>query len=153
VLVWDGGTADLAGRVGELQAVSELLSGETKHAAMLIMGEAAVGKSRLVAAAADAVAETGVLVVTGWCLPLSGGVPFLPVVDVLAGLANLDDGQLLIDALSDSPKFVRAELSRLLPDLSDASDQDPGPGRRPVVTADDCHEQHADSTAELIPGA
>jgi predicted ATPase len=50
---------------------------------MLIMGEAGVGKSRLVAAAADAVTEAGAVVLTGWCLPLAGAVPFLPVTDVL----------------------------------------------------------------------
>jgi ATP-dependent Clp protease ATP-binding subunit ClpA len=52
-----GGTAELAGRVGELQAVSDVLSGGGEPAAMLIVGEAGVGKSRLVAAAADAITE------------------------------------------------------------------------------------------------
>jgi predicted ATPase len=78
-----GGAVDLAGRVGELRAVSALLSGESEHTAMLIMGEAGVGKSRLVAAAADAVTEAGAVVLTGWCLPLAGALPFLPVTDVL----------------------------------------------------------------------
>jgi DNA-binding CsgD family transcriptional regulator len=109
----------LAGRVGELRAVSQLLSGETEHAAMLIMGEAGVGKSRLVAAAAEAVTRAGVVVVTGWCLPLSEGLPFLPVLDVLWALAKVDEGRLLQDALAECPPFVRAEVGRLLPDLAE----------------------------------
>ena len=78
-----GGAVNLASRLGELQAVSERLSGVTEPAAMLIVGEAGIGKSRLVAAAADAITEVGVVVATGWCLPMSEGVPFLPLMDVL----------------------------------------------------------------------
>jgi DNA-binding CsgD family transcriptional regulator len=117
----------LAGRVGELQAVSELLSGRSEHAAMLIMGEAGVGKSRLVAAAADAVVRAGAVVMTGWCLPLSEGLPFLPVLDVLQALGRADEGRLLKDALAGCPPFVRAEVGRLLPDLEGAS-VEPGSG-------------------------
>jgi DNA-binding CsgD family transcriptional regulator len=85
---------------------------------MLIMGEAGVGKSRLVAAAADAVTRAGAVVVTGWCLPLSDGLPFLPVMDVLSALAKVDEGRLLQDALAECPPFVRAEVGRLLPGLA-----------------------------------
>ena len=120
-----GGAVALAGRVGELRAVPELLSGESVHAAMLSMGEAGVGQSRLVAAAADAISRAGVVVVTGWCLPLSDGLPFLPVVDVLGALGQADDGGLLNDALAECPAFVRAEVVRLLPDLAEPTN-DPG---------------------------
>jgi DNA-binding CsgD family transcriptional regulator/tetratricopeptide (TPR) repeat protein len=113
-----GGAADLAGRVAELRAVSDLLSGEGEPAAMLIVGEAGVGKSRLVAAAADAITEVGVVVATGWCLPTSEGVPFLPLTDVLSTLEKVDGGRLLNDALAECPAFVRAEVGRLLPDLA-----------------------------------
>jgi predicted ATPase len=119
------GDAALAGRVGELRAVSELLGGGSERAAMLIMGEAGVGKSRLVAAAADAVTRAGTVVVTGWCLPLSDGLPFLPVIDVLSALGKVDEGRLLTDALAECPPFVRAEVGRLLPDLA-ASTGEPG---------------------------
>ena len=109
----------MAGRVGELRAVSQLLSRETERAAMLIIGEAGVGKSRLVAAAADAVTRAGAVVVTGWCLPLSEGLPFLPVMDVLSALGKVDEGRLLKDAFAECPPFVRAEVGRLLPDLAE----------------------------------
>ena len=96
-----GDTAALAGRVGELQAVSELLSGESARAAMLVMGEAGVGKSRLVASAADAISGADVVVLTGWCLPLSEGLPFLPVIDVLRGPRRAQT--VLIEVRADPP--------------------------------------------------
>jgi predicted ATPase len=111
----------LAGRVAELQAVSELPSGESAPAAMLVTGEAGVGKSRLVASAADAVSRADVVVLTGWCLPLSEGLPFLPVIDVLRALDQADGGRLLKDALAECPPFVRAEVGRLLPELAEPS--------------------------------
>src|SRR5215475_13840493 len=46
------GGAGLVGRVVELRAVSALLSGESDVAGMLVVGEAGVGKSRLIIAAA-----------------------------------------------------------------------------------------------------
>jgi DNA-binding CsgD family transcriptional regulator len=118
-----GGTADLAGRVGELRAVSELLSGVSEPAAMLIVGEAGVGKSRLVAAAADAITEVGVVVATGWCLPMSEGVPLLPLMDVLSTLEKVDEGRLLGDALAECPAFAHAEMARLLPALAEPTDR------------------------------
>jgi DNA-binding CsgD family transcriptional regulator len=86
---------------------------------MLIIGEAGVGKSRLVAAAAEAVTRAGAVAVTGGCLPLSEGLPFLPVIDVLSALGRVDEGRLLTDALAECLPFVRAEVGRLLPDLAE----------------------------------
>src|SRR6478752_1897194 len=103
------GIAGLAGRVRELEAVIQLVSGETRHAGMLVIGEAGIGKSRLAAAAAAAVAPE-VLVAPGWCLPLSDTVPFLPITDVLRALDDVDDGRLLTAALDQCPKFVRGEV-------------------------------------------
>jgi DNA-binding CsgD family transcriptional regulator len=117
----------LAGRVGELRAVSKLLSGESESAAMLITGEAGVGKSRLVAAVADALTRADVIVALGWCLPLSDGLPFLPVMDLLRALGRADDGRLLNDALGECPAFVRGEVIRLLPGLEEpTSERDSG---------------------------
>jgi predicted ATPase len=113
-----GGAVGLAGRVDELRAVSELLSGTSKAAAMLVVGEAGIGKSRLVAAAAaDAAQGREVLVLSGWCLRLSDGLPFLPVAGLLRDLAGVDEGGLVKAALADCPPFVAAEVLRLMPDL------------------------------------
>lgn len=46
----------LAGRVGELERATRHLTGASDAVALLIVGEAGIGKSRLVAAAADAAA-------------------------------------------------------------------------------------------------
>jgi DNA-binding CsgD family transcriptional regulator/tetratricopeptide (TPR) repeat protein len=113
------GAVGFAGRRSELRVLTNTLSGDGPTA-LLVVGEAGVGKSRLIAAAADAT-RMGVAVLVGSCLPLSGGRPFLPVVDVLRGMAEADDEQLLKAALADCPVFVRTDLARLLPELGDAS--------------------------------
>jgi predicted ATPase len=104
----------LAGRVRELKAATQLVSGESQHTALLVIGEAGVGKSRLVAAAAASV-PPGVLVVSGWCLPFSESVPFLPIADVLRALDDVDGGRLVTAALDHCPPFVRGEILRLMP--------------------------------------
>jgi AAA ATPase domain len=102
--------------------VTYVLTSGPDAAALLVVGEAGVGKSRLVGAAVDAVrADTAVLI--GGCLPLSEGRPFLPVVDVLRGMAEVEGGRLLKAALADCPAFVRTELARLLPELEETSEQ------------------------------
>jgi len=50
-------------------------------------------------------------VLTGWCLPLSQGLPFLPVVDVLREVGELDDTRLVKAALAECAAFVRVRLS------------------------------------------
>src|SRR5215813_9513246 len=115
----------LAGRVAELRTVADALSGRGASA-LLIVGEAGVGKSRLVAGAAATVAE--VSVVSGWCLPSSAALPLVAVIDAVRGLSEVDAGQLFKAVLGESPSFVRGELARLLPDLDDAREDTVGPG-------------------------
>jgi len=112
-----GVAGGLAGRHRELRVVTRAIMGEAHGAALLVVGEAGIGKSRLVAAAVADAAGAGVTVLSGWCLPLSGGLPYLPVVDVLRGLADVDGGQFLKDTLAECPGFVLDEVSRLLPGL------------------------------------
>ena len=107
----------MAGRHAELRVVTNTLGSESA-AALLVVGEAGVGKSRLVGVAADAV-RPEVTVLPGWCLQLSEGRPFLRIVDVLRGMSEVDGGQLLKAALADCPGFVRTDLARLLPELED----------------------------------
>ena len=116
-------TTAIAGRRRELPAVTGVLTGGTDAVAMLVAGEAGVGKSRLVAAAAGVAAQADVTVLAGWCLPLSQGLPLLPVVDLLRGLGGLDEGRLLDSLLSDCPAFVRDEVARLLPELDESGEQ------------------------------
>jgi DNA-binding CsgD family transcriptional regulator len=135
-----GVAGGLAGRHRELRVVTRAITGETDRAALLVVGEAGIGKSRLIAAAVANAAGAGVTVLTGWCLPLSGGLPYLPVADVLRGLADVDSGQLLKDTLAECPGFVRDEVSRLLPGLEAAAEppsavSDDGWRRRQLLDA------------------
>ncbi|MEP7020682.1 MAG: AAA family ATPase [Pseudonocardiales bacterium] len=112
-----------AGRRRELQAVAGVLGGDTDAVAMLLVGPAGVGKSRLVAEATHVVAQSDVTVLTGWCLGLSEGLPFLPVADVLCRLGELDGGQFLNVLLSNCPPFVRGQVVRLMPQLEELGEQ------------------------------
>jgi len=129
-------TASLAGRRGELRSVTAVLTSTSEVAAMLVVGEAGVGKTWLVAAAGGLAAQSDVTVLTGWCLRLSQGVPFLPVVDVLRGLGELDGGRLVKAALAECAAFVRGEVVRLMPDL-----EEPGEPARPVEAEDGWRRQ------------
>lgn len=114
------GATALAGRVGELRAVSALVAGESAAAGMVVLGEAGVGKSRLVATATAA--RDDVLVLAGWCLPLSKGLPLLPVADLLRDCARVEDGRILSAALDRCPAFVRDEVARQVPEVGDPTD-------------------------------
>jgi DNA-binding CsgD family transcriptional regulator len=67
---------------------------------------------------------------SGWCLGLSEGLPFLPVVDVLRAAGDADAGRLVKAAFAECPPFVRGEVLRLTPDLGDPPDpgEFAGPG-------------------------
>ena len=106
----------IAGRRTELVAVRRHL--ESGNGLLLVTGEAGIGKTRLVTAAA---AGSGVFVATGTCLPLSVQDPLMPIIDVLRAVHEHDDGRSLKEALSDLHPYVREALAHLLPELSDGS--------------------------------
>ena len=58
---------------------------------------------------------------------MAGKLPLLPVADALGELSRVDGGRLLEAALAAAPRYVRAEVGRLLPQLGTG---EPGPGRR-----------------------
>ena len=109
-------TLRIAGRRAELAVVRDHLAG---HGGLLVVaGEAGIGKSTLVDAAA-ALADTRVVV--GRCLPFSTEVPLMPVVELLRSIHDADDGRWIGEALSDCPAYAREALARLLPELSAAA--------------------------------
>jgi hypothetical protein len=79
-----------------------------------VTGQAGIGKTRLVSAAAERAAA---FVAVGHCLPLSTGVPLLPVIDVLRALHDRDGGQGLRAAVAGCPPYMLASLGSLLPEL------------------------------------
>jgi DNA-binding CsgD family transcriptional regulator len=116
----------LVGRSGQLSALEAALAGAVLgHAsAVLIGGEAGVGKTRLVRDFADRSRGTGARVLTGGCLELGAeSLPFTPFTAVLrelvrevgaAGVASLLPG-------GSSP-----ELARLLPEFGTLAGPDEG---------------------------
>jgi Tfp pilus assembly protein PilF len=102
----------IAGRAAELAVVRHHL--ETGTGLLLVVGEAGIGKTTLVAAAA---ARADACVVVGHCLRLSREVPLLPVIDALRVLLDADQGRWMAEALAECPTYVRRSLARLLPEL------------------------------------
>jgi DNA-binding CsgD family transcriptional regulator/tetratricopeptide (TPR) repeat protein len=121
----------LVGRAGELAGLEAALERvrEGRPSAVLIGGEAGVGKSRLAAefgARARAAGATRVL--SGYCLDLSAeGLPFAPFTGVLRELVR----ELGADGVAALlPGRGTRELARLLPELGEPGLQgDPGEAR------------------------
>ena len=112
----------IAGRTEELTAVRRHFA--TGDGLLLVVGEAGLGKTRLVSAAADSTPE--VFIAAGTCLPLSTEVPLLPVSDLLRATHDVDGGQWLEKAFGDCAAYVPSSLSRLLPELAPWADADNG---------------------------
>jgi DNA-binding CsgD family transcriptional regulator len=110
-------TGRFVGRAEQLARLRELLAraagGEPLVA--LIGGEAGVGKTQLVEQLAATASQQGTRVLRGGCVPLGEeGLPFVPVVQALRGLArDLDAAEL--EAVAGP---ARHELGRLVPDLA-----------------------------------
>jgi DNA-binding CsgD family transcriptional regulator len=117
----------LVGRESELAALREFLARATQGngGAVLVAGDAGVGKSRLVAELDEHAAAEGVLVLRGACIDLAETeLPYGPVIGALRDAArNRSEAEL--DALMGP---ARAELARLLPELGVAPLVAPGPG-------------------------
>ena len=110
----------IAGRQSELAAVRRHL--QSGSGLLLVTGEAGIGKTTLVGAAAESV---DTFVAVGRCLQLSREVPLLPVVDALRVLLNAEGGQWMKEALADCPAYVRSSLGLLLPELDAAGPTPP----------------------------
>ncbi|GAA2781526.1 helix-turn-helix transcriptional regulator [Crossiella cryophila] len=105
-----GSGIPLVARGAQLRQLRAALRQASKGAAsaVLVAGDAGVGKSRLLAELSELAAAEGALVLTGRCLDVGeGGLPYLPFVEAL-GL--LREGHL--DALRAHPA-----LAKLLPEV------------------------------------
>jgi DNA-binding CsgD family transcriptional regulator len=112
----------LVGRAAELdQLQSALRRAQDGHsAAVLVAGEAGVGKTRLVTSFAAAAESEGADVLLGGCLDLGeGAVPYAPIVEALRGLIRRTDPADLDAVIGHG----RSELARLMPDLGPAGEE------------------------------
>ncbi len=106
----------LIGRRTELERLSAAL-GRTRaggSAAVLVAGEAGVGKSRLVAAFMPTARAAGALVLVGGCIDLGdGGIPYAPIVEAIRTWLRSAPEERVRRVIGPG----RAELARLVPDL------------------------------------
>ena len=117
------GSVVFVGRERELSRLQAALGGDARL--LLVMGDAGVGKTRLVAEGLRRAAADGLIVAAGGCLPLAEKLPLLPVADALTELGRLEQGRTLEAALGTTPPYVRIEVARLLPQLGSAGKEPP----------------------------
>ena len=115
-----GGSPVLVGRAAELAALQAAFDAVRQGgpAALLIGGEAGVGKTRLISEFAGDVRAAGARVLIGGCLELGAdGLPFGPFTAMLRDLVREIGADELIGLLPGSDRATR-ELARLLPELA-----------------------------------
>jgi DNA-binding CsgD family transcriptional regulator/tetratricopeptide (TPR) repeat protein len=116
----------LVGRAAELgllvSALDRAAAGQA--GAVLISGDAGIGKTRLVAELAATARSRGFPVLIGQCAELGESIPYLPLADALRGATrDPETAPSSRDALREALR-TRPVLGRLLPD----GDTDPGAG-------------------------
>ncbi|CAM5677872.1 hypothetical protein SVIOM74S_06613 [Streptomyces violarus] len=107
------------GRAAELSMLDEVLAGAAAGdpQALLIGGEAGVGKTRLVEEFAGAARRRGAVVALGGCVEIGAdGLPFAPFSTALRALRRELPGQLAAAAAGQEE-----ELARLLPEIGTAA--------------------------------
>lgn len=107
-----GSGVPLIARAGEMRRLRSALARADRGeaCAVLLSGDAGVGKTRVLAELAEDAAERGTLVLTGRCLDIrEGGLPYLPFSEAFTPLAGSSDA-----AVAELVRG-RAALGRLLP--------------------------------------
>jgi DNA-binding CsgD family transcriptional regulator/tetratricopeptide (TPR) repeat protein len=107
------------GRADELGVLSDALAraGAGEPQALLLGGEAGVGKTRLLEEFATVAAREGAVVAPGGCVEIGAdGLPFAPFSTALRALRRV-----LPDELTAAAAGQEEELARLLPELADAT--------------------------------
>jgi DNA-binding SARP family transcriptional activator/tetratricopeptide (TPR) repeat protein len=134
------GMVPLVGRATELARLERVL-GDARHGRgglATVSGEAGIGKTRLVQEVAARAAALGYQVVVGRCFESEQVLPFAPWV----GLLRSEEMRSALSEVAASDARRRAELSRLLPELSQGGT---GP-----ATADGIHLRIFDVVARVV---
>src|SRR5215468_4105157 len=120
----------LVGRAAEMAALEDAFETVRQGgpAAVLIGGEAGVGKTRLTSEFAASARTAGARALIGGCLELGAdGLPFGPFTAMLRDLVREIGADEIIGMLPGSSRAIR-ELARLLPELAGAPADDPRAG-------------------------
>jgi len=115
-----GGSPVLVGRAAEMATLAAAFDAVRQGgpAALLIGGEAGVGKTRLINEFAGEARAAGARVLIGGCLELGAdGLPFGPFTAMLRDLVREIGADELVGLLPGSDRAIR-ELARLLPELA-----------------------------------
>ena len=118
-----GGSPVLVGRATEMATLGAALETVRQGgpSALLIGGEAGVGKTRLISEFSAQARTVGARVLTGGCLELGAdGLPFGPFTAMLRDLVREAGADQIIGLLPGSGRAIR-ELARLLPELGGAA--------------------------------
>src|SRR5947209_16710535 len=109
----------LVGREQPLGRLMELVqrAADGDAGTALVVGEAGIGKSRLLSEFSRRASEQGALVLTGECVDLAGvELPYAPIVGALRNVVRERNEAELATLFGGA----RTELARLLPELGDA---------------------------------
>jgi DNA-binding SARP family transcriptional activator len=120
-------TGALVGRGPQLQEIERWWTGEGRERALLLTGEAGMGKSRLLAEQARRVHQTGAIVLAGRA-PEETVVPFQPFLEAIGHYAHNAGERALRAALSGwGPELARLvpEIGRRLPEFESSPAGDP----------------------------
>ena len=100
--------SELVGRRGELDAVARAMRSALDGAGGVVslVGDAGIGKSRLLADLATHAGLGGVRFVEGRCLPATTQTPFWPVMQIVRSICRITE--------DDPEAFVKAKISRTL---------------------------------------
>jgi DNA-binding CsgD family transcriptional regulator/tetratricopeptide (TPR) repeat protein len=123
-MVGQSTTSTFVGRAAELAQLSAALerAAHGAAAAVLIGGEAGVGKSRLIEELLEVARRDGALTLVGRCIDFADGeLAYAPITGALRPLPDLLDEAVLDQALGAG----RAELARLVPALAAPGDERP----------------------------
>lgn len=106
----------LVGRQFDLTALHMLMDRKSsgQGQAILISGEAGIGKSRLVAEAKTSAVQRGFLILEGHCFQTDSSFPYAPLLDLFRSYFS----QYTPTSLADNMHSFVSTLSRLLPELA-----------------------------------
>jgi DNA-binding CsgD family transcriptional regulator len=130
----------LVGRELQLAAIHRILTRvrEGTGSVALIVGEAGVGKSRLLRAMTEEAREAGFFVMHGACFEAERSIPYAPLLDLVRLFAGTASPALVAHVLEPAAADLVAifpELRSLLPDASPSPTVDPDSDKRRLLHA------------------